>query len=141
MRHAQSRQWWLALIVAVTIGNLAVIAVNSPPAIGQSQPPAGSRVTQTPARITYTNVTKVTCASTSTALLAVSTTGTREIIVKVPTTATTGIHLGVGAAATTNMLLVEPGESWVGSTAQSLFCLRAGGSDVTSYLQTGVSGW
>jgi hypothetical protein len=100
---------------------------------------AGQLVGQTPADITYTNTTKVTCASISTALYA-ATTSPVEKVVKVPAAATAGVHVGVGAAATTDMILIEPGETWIGSGRQAVNCLRAGGSDVVTYLQRGSAG-
>ena len=100
---------------------------------------AGDVVGQTPADLKYTNTTKVLCAATSTALYAATGSPTEKVI-KVPAAATAGIHIGVGAAATANMLIVEPGETWIGSGREAVNCLRAGGSDVTTYLQSSTFG-
>lgn len=121
-------------------GLLLALALNLLVPPGGLPANAGQLVGQTPAHLVYTNVTKVTCASSSTALAAAVTGQPREVVIKVPAGATAGIHVGVAAAATTNMLLLEPGESLVVSGLQAVNCLRAGGSDVVTYLMTSTAG-
>lgn len=88
--------------------------------------------------LTFTAPDASVVGAASAELVAAGTGTGRTVIISVPSTATAGIHVNFGAAATTNKFLIQPGGSLTLVTEQQIRAIRAGASDVTVYVLTGV---
>lgn len=88
--------------------------------------------------LTWTAPNASTVGVASGELIAAATGAGRTVVITVPATATGGIHINFGAAATTSKYLIEPGKSLIIATEQQITAIRAGASDVTTYVLTGV---
>lgn len=102
------------------------------------QPPAGNKVTQTPANLFYTNTSNVTCSATSSVLKAASTSPT-EVTMIMPDGADTGIRIQFSAAATGSSTLIPASKGATLSTKQEIRCIRAGSVDVVVGLLVSTS--
>ena len=89
--------------------------------------------------LTFTAPDASTVGSTSAELVAASAAPTRNVVISIPNTATGGIHINFDAAATTSKYLLQPGDRLALSTLQQIRAIRAGASDVTVYVLTGVT--
>lgn len=78
-----------------------------------------------------------TVGSSSAELIA-ATVGIRPVLISVPTSADTGICINFDAAATTSNFLIESGGALKVNTAQQIRAIRAGSTNVTAYVLTGV---
>lgn len=82
----------------------------------------------------------ISVTGTSAAIIAqlVATAAIRHIVISVPTSADSGIYVNVGATATSSHFLVEAGGALKLNTPQAIHAIRAGSSNVTAYILTGV---
>ena len=92
-------------------------------------------IAETDLAVTVPGATSVT--GTDSTIIAASA-GIRHNVVSVPTSADTGVYLNVGAPATTASFLCEAGGVWKANTSQAIHAIRAGSTNVTAYVMTGV---
>lgn len=89
--------------------------------------------------VTWTSAADATVTNASAALVAAGSGVSRYVVIMVPKGATTGIRIAFGAtAASSTTYLIEPGVTLYLNTIQAINAIRAGGSDVTVSVITGV---
>lgn len=89
--------------------------------------------------VTFTAAADASVTGTSAALVAAGSGTSRYVIIYVPNGATTGIRINFGAtAADATSPLIEPGERVYLNTIQAVNAIRAGASNVTVSIFTGV---
>jgi len=119
----------------------ALLVGTGPDSLRTIQQTVGTAVVQTEV-VAEPNlsITSPTASSVtgSDGIIVAASSGIRPIVVSVPTSADTGIYVNFDAAATSSNFLVEAGGRLLVNTAQAIHAIRAGASNVTAYVLTGV---
>ncbi len=92
-------------------------------------------VAETNLAVDQTSQVVITAADT---VLVPASAGIRHVVIWTGLSADTGFYGNVGAAATAANALYEAGGVLKANTSQAIHAIRAGTSDVTAYVMTGV---